>query len=1162
MRNVFLTFVAAFFVSNLAAQHVPQTPYTFQESSPNWVQLMYTNAHPLEVKAAYEAFYEEHEFVKNKDTQFYKRYLRNYQATGNGQGEVLSDSRADEAYLALRSSQARAANWEEAGPWHYDPEVAMYFEVQSPGACHVYTVEQAKSNPDVVWCGTATAGIWKSTDKGMHWDLMSKELLVTSVYSVEIDPTDESIVYFGEGNGKIWKTTDGGETWEMTGSETFQNNNKWVRDLRLKPNDSNVLFAATDDGLFRSDNGGNTYTNVSSSEHMEIEFHPTDNDVIYSVALVGNNTLFKKSTDGGMTFVSGTTGWPTIQTGEEQRRCEMSVSAASPNSIYVLASGQTEDGGGLYGIYESNDQGENFAFVCCGNQAGGPWEAGTNPNTLGWSEDGTGDGGQYYYDLALDVSPTDPARMFTGGICVWRSENGGADWSLNAHWVTWAGEFTAERYNHADVHDIKFFETEEGVDMWVASDGGLYYSADQGDNLEPRMYGLHGTDFWGWQAGFKDGDVMVGGTYHNGTHIRNGDLYHWGADSETSGGWLAELAGDNFRGFINPGDPTLGYHDGGAFRFTEDRFTRISGEPFDNSKRPNTSYWWGEYGNMEWDPRCYNYMYSPVESSLWFSKNGGASWDELNDFGGELIVSVKVAPRDHNRIYVSHKQSGSSWKIHRSSDMGNTWEEVSLTNAESGNNGNKAIYLDVDAEDPDRLWCVLIGSHNGNKVYESTNGGDTWNDLTSGVIEDEFVASIAHQRGSDGGIYIGTDRAVYYKDDNLTDWELYSASLPARTPVVFLQSYYCEGKIRAAGSRGVHESDFYEPSSVLAGFSADRLELNLALNCVSDPIRFTDLSVVTCNDVQYEWTFEGGTADANDQETVFVTYSEPGTYDVTLTVTDEEGNSNTYTVPDMITVTSDPIPMPIAEDFNGAFPPEHWKLEGNFGNWEHAFELGDDSNGVAQYPNYWVDGQGEADLLIMPAMDFSDVEDPLLFFDVSYQLYADYIDGLEVYYKIGDQEEWSTVYSKFGEELAVDDNYVWFWYDQGGDLLWRTDSVNLAPLANEECVTIAFANISDYGNHIWLDNVNLTTYTEVGIQEVPSSSELAVYPNPTNGAVVISTPATWNGESYQVLDMSGRVVATGTLSQRNELDLQHVSDGLYVLQVQNKGAAVKILKRQ
>ncbi|NNE54849.1 MAG: hypothetical protein HKN32_02430, partial [Flavobacteriales bacterium] len=347
---------------------------------------------------------------------------------------------------------------------------------------------------------------------------------------------------------------------------------------------------------------------------------------------------------------------------------------------------------------------------------------------------------------------TDPDKMFGAGINVWRSENGGVDWSLNAHWVTWVGETTHDRYTHADNHDIKFFETEDGVDMWVASDGGLFYSADEGDHIEPRMFGLHGTDFWGWQSGFKHGDVMVGGTYHNGTLIKNGDLYYWGADSEDSGGWLAELAGDNFRGFVNPGDSRIGYHDGGAFKYSTDRFERISGESFDNTKLPNTSYWWGEYGNLEWDPRCYNHFYSPVGTELWKTENGGSSFSLIHDFGGIKIVHIKMAPRDPNTIYVTHRAANSQWLIQRTTDGGETWTDVTPSNAETGNNNNNAKYIEVDGLDPQHIWTVLIGNQTGNKVFESNDGGDSWVNLTTDMIANEYVTQLVHQRGTNGGL--------------------------------------------------------------------------------------------------------------------------------------------------------------------------------------------------------------------------------------------------------------------------------------------------------------------------------------------------------------------------------------------------------------------------
>ncbi|MGB1944890.1 MAG: hypothetical protein ACPHM0_04305 [Flavobacteriales bacterium] len=134
------------------AQHVPQTAYRPSAEAPAWVQLMYSGEASHEaVRSAYEAYYADHAFVKNRDTQFYKRWMRNAE---------LPAPAVSHGYAAAHAEAANrlTGEWEELGPWSYDPEVAMQFQVQSPGACHVYTVEQSASNHEVVWCGTATAG--------------------------------------------------------------------------------------------------------------------------------------------------------------------------------------------------------------------------------------------------------------------------------------------------------------------------------------------------------------------------------------------------------------------------------------------------------------------------------------------------------------------------------------------------------------------------------------------------------------------------------------------------------------------------------------------------------------------------------------------------------------------------------------------------------------------------------------------------------------------------------------------------------------------------------------------------------------------------------------------------------------------------------------------
>ena len=1139
-----------------AAQHVPQTSYMAGAEIPDWAQKMYSgNEDFTEVRAGYTFWQAENPTVKNQHTQFYKRWMRQMQWP-LVQPESAYIERTESA---KNDRSSRSGSWTELGPWHYDPEVAMYFEVQSPGACHVYTVEQASSNPDIVYCGTATAGMYRSEDKGMNWDLISGNLPVTSVYSIAISNEDADLVFLGAGNGDLYRSENGGASWNTCGDATFQNTSRWYRTLMFT---DSGLFAATNNGLWFSDDLGNSMQLIASGEFMELEQHPTDTNVIYTVKLQGGGTRFMKSTDGGMTFQYTGLGWPITPSGSEQKRTEIAVTAADPDAVFALAAGETPEGGGLYGYYVSHDAGETFEMACCGDMPGGPWLAETNPNILGWGEDGSSDGGQYYYDLALGASPTDANKQFGAGICVWRTESAGESWDLNAHWVTWAGEFTSDRYTHADVHDVKFFTQNNGdVDMWVASDGGLYYSSDEGDHIEPRMYGLHGTDFWGWQAGWRANNVMLGGTYHNGTLIRNDDLYYHGdpdenADgntpSDTSGGWLAELAGDNFRGFVNPGDPTVGYHDGGAFKFSEERFERISNLSFDNSKNPNTSYWFGEYGNFEWDPVCYNRFYSPVGSELWRTDNGGSSWTLVHDFGGEKIISVQIPPSSPNTIYVSHKQTGSLWRIHRSTDWGETWENISINNAESNFNTDRAIYLDTDGVSADRLYAILLGTQDGYSVFQSQDAGESWQNLTTNILNDEHIISIAHQRGTEGGLYLGTTRAVYYRDDSMSDWELYNTGLPLITPATFLQPDYCGGAIRTAGSRSVHESPFYSPSTVEAGFMADRTEINLASPCTTPPVHFTDVSVAKCEGTEYVWTFEGGEPSEATGPDAYVSYSVPGSYSVSLTVTQSDGGTGSVTMNDVINVTADEV-VPsegFNEDFDGAsFPPVHWRMETPGHAWEHAYDLLDESNGVAQFPNYWVQTEGAYDMLITPGFNPTQIEH--FSFDYAHMQYANNVDGLEVWVKLSGEDEWSLVWERYGADLSVEGCYTWFWYDTEGETVWETVTLETPDhwgSSSATCGEIAFVNVGGYGNHIWIDNVTVGEVVGVETPDQPSDY-LRIYPNPSNGMFNVIHKNKVEDVRYSVFNSVGAVIQTGNCEKSFQIDLSGVSPGLYLLSI-------------
>ncbi|MDG1718741.1 MAG: hypothetical protein P8H17_02815, partial [Flavobacteriales bacterium] len=326
------------------------------ENLPNWTELMYSeNPDEGEVIKLYRKYYKTNEFVKNKHTQYYKRWIRNISRYNNSKVE---------------SSSSESSNqWQCVGPWDFDQHAAS--RSYAPGAAHVYTIEQSVNNSNVLYAGTATAGAWKTTDKGMTWSLITKNIELNGVYAIEVDFTDFNTIYIS-GNGGIYKSTDGGNNWDVIGDSNFVSLNHSVKDIKLSPTNNQILFTATDEGIFKSIDGGNNFNTIMSGNFLEIEFHPNTADTIYFVRQIGDSTEFYRSDDGGNTLTQYTNGWPNPGSGDEQKRTEIAVSPADPDKIVALSTGSANGGSGLYGIYISYDKGENWTFQCCGPQPAGP----------------------------------------------------------------------------------------------------------------------------------------------------------------------------------------------------------------------------------------------------------------------------------------------------------------------------------------------------------------------------------------------------------------------------------------------------------------------------------------------------------------------------------------------------------------------------------------------------------------------------------------------------------------------------------------------------------------------------------------------------------------------------------------------------------------------
>ncbi|MDF1697262.1 MAG: hypothetical protein P1U56_15570 [Saprospiraceae bacterium] len=889
--------------------HFSEGQVEFKYNAPNlpeWVKEMYkTDADHGKVVDLYQAYYANNKFVKNEHTQYFKRWMRdlsrevNHSAKNNRQGYP----------------KERMPDWTCIGPvdWDHDAAGKSY----APGSAHVYTVEQSISNQDVLYAGTATAGLWKSVDHGENWTPISHDLDVNQVYAIEIDPTDEDIVYAFM-LGTIMKSTDGGDTWSNTGDASFQSSSLFVRDIVTDPDNHLVLLAACDQGLYRTSDGGTNWTMISPDFHLEIEFHPTNSDIVYVVSRDANDgnqdddfTYFHKSTDNGVSFTNYSEGWPTGS--GHQRRTEISVSPDRPNMVYAHATGSANGGSGLYGIYKSDNEGEKWVFECCGPQPAGPPDLATgNINIMAWAQDGSDDGGQYYYDVAFGVSPFNADSIFACGVNLWVSADEGSSFTCPVKW----SQSSEPGYVHADNHDLHYYE--HSKEIWVANDGGIFLSTDNGASFTRKVKGIAGTDFWGFDTGLWEGNIMLGGAYHNGTLLREDSVY--------INNWICTDGGDGTIGRVHPARPKNVHSWFNIKDLQSDR--TIAPKTRGHLHRMNGSYPIGSDSDILYHPEYYDTYWVGSGNSIWKTEDNGFSFEEVHDFGVE-VVSMDFSYADINVMYaVTWPGWWSKKELYRTTDGGATWTLITPPEATLVHRYWVPYDVVADPMNPNKVTIARTSMYNeglnGAEILESLDGGANWTDVT-GLVNDKSITNMVPHQGVEGGLFVGTRREVFYKDASMSDWVDISSDLPVTISSEKLVPWYRKQKLRNGTNQSVWERDFTVNSNrVIARPSAQKD----TFFCTKDTVYFRDMSILAEEGASWLWTIEGPENITSTEQNPSIGFSCPGIYDVSLTVTDVYG-TDTKSIPNMVVVLND------CSDFNDPYKALNTYASGDYINFDN-----------------------------------------------------------------------------------------------------------------------------------------------------------------------------------------------------------------------------------
>jgi hypothetical protein len=429
---------------------------------PVWQEMMKDpNVSFFETQAKFNEYWSTHPVEKGKGYKAFKRWEwmmapRVNQVTG----EYPPANALWQAYVDQPEMFSNNENM--PGDWTYIGNTSV--PTNGGGAGRINSVRAIPGSTTSWYACSPGGGLWRTTNSGTSYSVVGTDFLSSiGASDIAIDPTNTNTLYLATGDGDagdtyalgVLKSTNAGATWNTTGLNWNVTQGRTCSRIIIHPTATQTLLCATNDGIYKTTNGGTTWTQVLTGSMKDVKFKPGDPSVIYAVS-----DQFYKSTDTGTTWTQVTTGLPDAATSQ---RMALAVSAANAAYVYILASNNSS---GFLGVYRSTDSGATFATRA------------TTPNLLGWSPTGADSGGQGWYDLAIECDPANAETIWTGGVNIWKSINGGTNFTLNGHWYGGGGA----PYVHADIHSLYIVPGSSPTRLLSGNDGGVFSTTNGGTN--------------------------------------------------------------------------------------------------------------------------------------------------------------------------------------------------------------------------------------------------------------------------------------------------------------------------------------------------------------------------------------------------------------------------------------------------------------------------------------------------------------------------------------------------------------------------------------------------------------------------------------------------------------------------------------------------------
>ena len=575
------------------------------------------------------------------------------------------------------------------------------------------------TDPNTIYAGAASGGIWKSVDGGQTWDALWNMQESLAIGALAIARSSPNTIYVGTGEwtpgwggsysgAGVYVSTDAGATWSRRPAVKARNVGKLIVD----PKNLQRLWVCGDHGLERSTDGGVTWTTLHTGTTTDIVLDPTDANTVYIAVRFDG---FYSSTNGGNTFkllpgspTGAAVEWPQLAIG---------VSGPHANKFIVIKMGDT--------IQTSINGGTTFTVV---------------PGSHGG-----------FYPAWCDViacAPDDEQILFWGGVSLDRTANGGNLWtSLPVH---------------ADQHAVVFAPSNSKI-VYIANDGGVWRSDDKGATVKKVSNGLVITQFYNINFWRPLSNLLGGGTQDNGVNYTTGGLT-WTQIYGGDGGWF----------IFDPVDPRVIY--------TESQFANV--QQSTNGGETWSSKTCGITGTSPWegvltmDPKNNLRLFYGTDRVLRSTDGLATCWQESSQVLTGEVTAIAVGP-SFDRVYAGTLAG----KLYRSMDGGNTKPWADKSNGLPGRVITSIVtitYGDVDTGFRDSVMVSiggLSGTPSSQSVYRSTDLGDTWIDV-SGDLPQVVGNSIALDPSFEDTWYLATDTGVFRTTNTGKNWLPFDNGIP------------------------------------------------------------------------------------------------------------------------------------------------------------------------------------------------------------------------------------------------------------------------------------------------------------------------------------------------------------------------------------------------